>query len=338
MRGDVLGAHQELIPAWLQPLTVLDLCRARGVNLNKVLPGTGLFLDDLPLSGRRISALQFQRLLHNANSEWSGEDFPFQLGHVLANHGFGPLHGYLQCVTGIAVPEAIQQFSLLAAAGIKCRYIPCSAKRGLLLLSSAARVSLDPIHGTAVTTALCHALKRRQDLRVADVFVTGEGRYPEEQYLSHLGLAPQFSAPFDGLVLEIDTAKPGIESLRQGFVQEECRRVQGNQRFLLDVMGELLQPALGAMPDLSACADRLHTSPATLKRRLKEHGVSFQSLVDANQRERALVELLLNSKSIDDISELLYFHDSSNFRRAFKRWTGTTPSMMKRTFNDLINI
>ena len=84
--------------------------------------------------------------------------------------------------------------------------------------------------------------------------------------------------------------------------------------------------------DLPDAAAYLGTSISTLKRRLREHACTYQEVLDSARREQALVELLLNDASVDAISERLHFHDSSNFRRAFKRWTGTTPSLLKSAF------
>ena len=72
-------------------------------------------------------------------------------------------------------------------------------------------------------------------------------------------------------------------------------------------------------------ARALHQSTSTLQRRLRQEGTSYQALLDETRRELALDYLRDGKHSIADIAFLLGFSDQSNFTRAFRRWTGTTP-------------
>lgn len=74
----------------------------------------------------------------------------------------------------------------------------------------------------------------------------------------------------------------------------------------------------------SEVASLLGMSPATLRRRLAEAGASFRTLLDAAQREIAAT-LLMTDKSLDDIASEIRYSDVRSFRRACRRWFGTTP-------------
>jgi AraC-like DNA-binding protein len=71
----------------------------------------------------------------------------------------------------------------------------------------------------------------------------------------------------------------------------------------------------------------LHQSASTLQRRLRSEGTSYQSLLDDTRRRMAVAYLQDGRYSLADVAFLLGFADQSNFTRAFKRWTGTTPGM-----------
>lgn len=77
--------------------------------------------------------------------------------------------------------------------------------------------------------------------------------------------------------------------------------------------------------DLNELARRLHISEATLQRRLKAEGFSYQQLKNNIRRDRAIELLLHSNQSLQQISECLNFHDPSAFHRAFKKWTGLNP-------------
>ncbi len=78
-------------------------------------------------------------------------------------------------------------------------------------------------------------------------------------------------------------------------------------------------------PDLESVARQLHSSPQTLRRRLREEGSSFQELKDHLRRDLAIYHLGRNDLDIQAIAEQLGFSEPSAFHRAFKKWTGLTP-------------
>jgi len=72
-------------------------------------------------------------------------------------------------------------------------------------------------------------------------------------------------------------------------------------------------------------ARRLNMSPRTLIRRLDADGTSFQRIHDGVRRDLAIRELAHTDRSIESIAHHVGFTSASNFHRAFKRWTGSTP-------------
>jgi AraC-like DNA-binding protein len=64
----------------------------------------------------------------------------------------------------------------------------------------------------------------------------------------------------------------------------------------------------------------------TLQRRLAEEATSYGDLVDATRRELAMAYLREGHQSVADIGYLLGFSGGAAFSRAFRRWTGKSPS------------
>lgn len=73
-------------------------------------------------------------------------------------------------------------------------------------------------------------------------------------------------------------------------------------------------------------ASKLCMSSRTLRRHLQKLEVSYQELLDEVRQQKAKTFLLNNALSLTEICFLLGFHDTSNFSKAFKRWTGKTPT------------
>lgn len=82
----------------------------------------------------------------------------------------------------------------------------------------------------------------------------------------------------------------------------------------------------GALPSIDDAAASVHVSRRTLIRRLKKEGTSYQSIKDSVRQERALDLLASRDITISEVAESVGFVDAATFSRAFKIWTGKSPS------------
>ena len=77
-------------------------------------------------------------------------------------------------------------------------------------------------------------------------------------------------------------------------------------------------------------ARELGLSRQTLYRRLKAEGVTFEEIVDRLRHRLALRFVREQGMSVKESAWRLGFSDPAAFSRAFKRWTGSSPSTMQR--------
>lgn len=73
-------------------------------------------------------------------------------------------------------------------------------------------------------------------------------------------------------------------------------------------------------------AHSLNMSESAFQKKLKAEGTSYQEVLDSTRSELARHYLGKSKLTISEAAFLLGFTDSSNFSRAFKRWTGDSPS------------
>lgn len=73
-------------------------------------------------------------------------------------------------------------------------------------------------------------------------------------------------------------------------------------------------------------ADKLAVSRQTLYRQLKAEGVTFEQVLDELRHKLALHFLAGKKVSVNETAYLVGFSDPAAFSRAFKRWTGASPS------------
>jgi len=85
----------------------------------------------------------------------------------------------------------------------------------------------------------------------------------------------------------------------------------------------------GTLSEDEAAAS-LFMSKRTLARKLKHEGSSFRKIRDEILSQQAASYLRDSQLSIEAIAVLMNYHDSANFRRAFKRWFGQPPEQFRR--------
>lgn len=88
-----------------------------------------------------------------------------------------------------------------------------------------------------------------------------------------------------------------------------------------------LSPRLRAKRAVVARA--IGMSQRTLCRRLACEGTTYKEVLDALRR-RAALERLADEESIGEASWALGYESASSFCHAVKRWTGSTPSQVRR--------
>lgn len=79
-------------------------------------------------------------------------------------------------------------------------------------------------------------------------------------------------------------------------------------------------------PSQEKTAQALHMSMRNLQRKLSAEGTSYKQILNQTRRDLATTYIGDSSYSISEITYLLGFSDTSSFTRAFKRWTGQSPS------------
>lgn len=79
-----------------------------------------------------------------------------------------------------------------------------------------------------------------------------------------------------------------------------------------------------------AIAAELGLSRRTLHRHLAAENITFQELLDLHRQEQAVQMLQSGAYAMSEIAYALGYNEQSSFNRAFRRWTGTSPSAWRR--------
>ncbi|MFN8644970.1 MAG: AraC family transcriptional regulator ligand-binding domain-containing protein, partial [Candidatus Binatia bacterium] len=131
-------------------------------------------------------------------------------------------------------------------------------------------------------------------------------------YEELFGVAPRFGAADDGFALARAWVSAPLRTAEASLVpvlQAQATRLLASIRedaFLAGVSEVVVDRfASGEAADVGAVAGRLHTSPRTLQRRLRDHGLTFNRLVQEVRRDLAERYLADERLSLVEVAGLL---------------------------------
>ncbi len=173
-------------------------------------------------------------------------------------------------------------------------------------------------------------LVRRLELRhwPDQVFMARASELPHP--IQILGGRPRDASFFATRLLDLPLpgASPGLHRRAQELVQQQLPHQDDNVVASLERIFRQSPLLLGQ--GIERIAERLNIHPRTLQRRLKEQGQQFTDVQARIRLEMAKATLSARQCDMETLSAELGFADRHSFTRAFKRWTGLSPSGFRR--------
>lgn len=166
-----------------------------------------------------------------------------------------------------------------------------------------------------------------------------ELNYPAPAYAAHYGelfVCPVlFGMPYNRALIDqrwLQVPLPGSNPMHAQQVLALCREQLSRQDPPVEIVatvGRLLRARLHENPKLAEISAALHLTERTLRRHLGAAGTGYSELHDRVRSERAIELLHDRALTIAQVGAAVGFKDVREFRRAFKRWTGYSPSAMR---------
>ncbi|MFL0806081.1 MAG: AraC family transcriptional regulator [Oceanobacter sp.] len=331
---DWYECDERFMAAHHQPALLIDLLRAMDISSHHILRGTGLFLEDVLAGEKQISQQQFAQLIRNAcklsrdpglSFRWGAQLWPGHYGafsHLLANaanleDALETLVQYRHQLCPLLSPRLVQDDRYCYVQWLDVAGLGPQEHRFVVEAMTAGLISLARWLGKQKFPWRC-------------IFSYPAPEYLE-QYQVNLGQADGFGIGVDALMIErvwLRQTWPGGTQVAARIAQRECQQLTlacADHSFL-ELVYRILQRHVRNPLALSEVAEQLGMSSATFKRKLRKHNRQFQGMQDQVRFHTSVYLIHINGWSNEQIAEYLAFSDSNNFRRAFKRWAGITPS------------
>jgi AraC-like DNA-binding protein len=125
-------------------------------------------------------------------------------------------------------------------------------------------------------------------------------------------------------------ADPHASRQALALCERELAQIGGGEDPIdLRVCSELVLGPDGGYPDLETLARRLRTSSRSLARKLRLGGTSYRTLLDEARRRDACALIENSALELQAIADRLGYVNPANFTRAFRKWTGESPSAFR---------
>jgi len=132
------------------------------------------------------------------------------------------------------------------------------------------------------------------------------------------------------LVSPLPTANAQMALASDQIIADYLWRLDRSQ-VAVQVKAKLIERLPSGQATEEGIAEALNVSLRSLQRRLRDEETSYSQLLDETRRELAMQYIRRSRMSINEITYLLGFSEPSNFSRAFKRWTGHSPTEHRQT-------
>ena len=308
-------------------LDTAELARQAGVDPARALAATDRFQVDkidailklaIPLIQDPAFGLQVARCWHPSNLGVLGYAW---LSSSTLRTGLRRLARYHRLVgeRGVTEIEEVRQ-------GVKVRFW---ARRGDPAEVPVAAVAVDIAMALLLDMCRMNAGAALRPLATSLRRATPDSTDP---YTRFFGCAVQFRAEENAFLLSREDADSLLPSsnkqLAAVFDKMLCEELARLDK--LDVVARcraaILEYLTSGEVSEEDTAKQLHMSPRTLQRKLEEASLTYQRLVDDTRKDLALRYIDDAKRSVSEITFSLGFSQPSAFTRAFKRWTGATPT------------
>ena len=318
--------------------------RELGLNVRdipKLLQFTQLSTQQFMQEDTLLNAEQLIQILHNGMHLSEHLDFGLRLGKRLTPSTHGAMGFLANSSPNLLIAlQAFQAFlpTRISFARLTLQQIEnsiqCSLKFDIELPTSVHRVLSETC---GVIFYECAAFIIGRQLTEASICFSHDQPTYSYCYPNYLAgpysfNAPELSVSIPLAMCEIPNASANHENYILAMRQCELMLAQlqpQKHRYIYQIQKVMLSHPLSELSEENVAA-ALFISKRTLARRLKEDGMSFREIKDTILSKQASSYLLETELSVDAIASLLDYHDSANFRRAFKRWFNMAPNTYRQ--------
>lgn len=125
-------------------------------------------------------------------------------------------------------------------------------------------------------------------------------------------------------------AVPIVKEMLSKIVDTHLEGLNQNSSFQETIRELIMTHLPGGEVGIETIARKLNINRGVIYRRLKKENTSYKELLTTTRKQLAKRHLMNPSLTIDMISSMLGYTESSAFKRAFKSWFGVNPGQYRK--------
>ncbi len=321
-------------------LQLTEMLMAQGITPDALFEGTRITFEELQKEDTLVPYTQVLRLLNNARALYQGQGLGMELG-AQQNHASWGLLGWLMssCRT---LGEALEKSSRYYQVAPNWLYISIRQEGLQVAITASFPFDVGPCAVLMVEELFCSFLPGVQSLsgkriQISKVSLSYPAPSYAQSYASYFQCPVEFDQPANELYFSVDyLLLPMLlaNNLTCKMAEQACEKklLENYQQgtFYQRIRSLMHAGSFGQDYSEVSVARYFGISLRTLRRYLRNEGKSFRVLIDEVRCQQAILLLQQTGYSVAKIAEELSYADVSNFRRAFKRWTGQTPRELRK--------
>ena len=320
---------------------LFDMLIGQGCPSGEILKNVNLTVEEVHSPKSRISLAELMTACENAIRLSGDPHLPYRIGTSIHISAYGMYGFAILCCPDFRKAMSFAELYHTLAAPLAA--IEFGEEEGLAswIIEPNARAAADPrVYRFITEMQLGIHISLMRD-------IMGSAFTPDQISLSY-PKAEDFSLPVDEIGCRLSLASRSNQLMfRSAWLDQAanlgnkttypmivalCDDLLQDLKSRIGIAGEIrafLLRDITNPPTLAAVAELLQVSDRSLRRQLREHGVSFRGLLDELRMQIALKYLRTTRLANEDIALALGFSDAANFRRAFRRWTNKSPSEIR---------
>lgn len=304
------------------------------VDTRRLFERAGVALDDIGKPAARFSSPAMQKLWRLAVEETGDPCLGVIAGAKVqpaAMHGLG-----FSWLSSDTLYDALTRLVRFQRALSTIAKLSLEEKDGLVTLVFNARRMGFNIENATYEVAMAVSVRMCRLAQAAD-FSPLQVRLCRPRPGCHERIETFFKAPVEYVAEEnslvfraedlkkpLPNANPELARVNDQVVIEYLNRFDRSQ-ISMQVRARIIEALPSGQPTQPDIAKALHLSLRNLQRKLQAENTNFKAILEEIRRELATQYIREAHLSIGEITYLLGFAETSNFTRAFKRWTGKSP-------------
>lgn len=339
-----LELDDPIIPLKNHPMALIQfVCETYNADMTDILKDTKIKLDFLDYSNTElISYAQYSQLISNSIKFSQQPNLGLYFGHHLgiSSHGLVGM-GALSCSTfwqGMQVAISYKR-AVSSVTEAKLSSNPEGTMRYMSIEPNYDAGELWPffIETLYAVFSYCYKFlsgKKKSGIKYYFDYPAPSSLLEHEKFLfGELFFSAnrnELSCPAEELEQPLPLANPATAAETVQAMEKTLSELQHKLGFL-EIVRNSIQNESSQFMSLESLASKLHFSPTTLKRKLASHNTHFQKVLDNLKKKLAIDYLTKQNYTVIQTAEKLGYSDHTNFRRAFKKWTGKTPNEFKQS-------